>query len=104
MKHDDEEDKSWENETCVDVGGLEDNHSITIDCKNDKNFTLTFNGLDHGKTELVIANVTKSSSPIPPSNTSTTSVPSTTVKPTTSSSASSTSHQIVEEENAVDDW
>ena len=65
MMHDDEGDKSWEKGTCVDVIGLEPNaHSIPINCT-DENFNLTFHGNDHGKTELVIANVTKSPTPNP---------------------------------------
>ena len=84
----------------IDVSQLDDKtHSIEINCTQDA-FTLTFEGLDRGKTEFSIRNVSKLDAcpiqtTISDSTTSiTSSVSSTATTPTTTKeSTASTSHQ-----------
>ena len=89
MKNDDK--IEWKNDTAIEVYELDpDDHSYVVDCEA-KNFTLTFHGLDRGKTELAIANVTEVSSnnsTTPSPTTITSSSPSTSSITTTMSTSS----------------
>ena len=89
MKNDDK--IEWKNDTAIEVYELDpDSHSYVVDCAA-KNFTMTFHGLDRGKTELAIANVTEVSSTnfTTPSPTTITSSSPTTSSNTTLMSTSS---------------
>ena len=86
MKNDDK--IEWKNDTAIEVYELDpDDHSYVVDCAA-KNFTLTFHGLDRGKTELAIANVTEVSST---NSTTASPITITSFSPTTSSSTTAVS-------------
>ena len=100
MKNDDK--IEWKNDTAIEVYELDpDNHSYVVDCAA-KNFTLTFHGLDRGKTELAIANVTEVSStnfttpsPTPINSSSPTTSSNTTLMSTSSAKSLSPKKDVV---------
>ena len=82
----------WENDSVINVVELDKTtHTLSVDCTQE-NFTLTFEGLDNGNTELAISNVTAFSSDISSTTTPTTTTLSTTKSSSSVSTSSTSSH------------